>query len=83
MEKDKKEYVERDKEKDSRPHLVDVTYPEKEPWKTNIYFGQRNGFSAHAHVALSGSAILYLRDEQGREIILNGDVVTNNTSQSQ
>jgi len=81
MEKDKKERVKESKEEDSSPHFVNTTNPKGEPWKTNIYFGQRDGISAHAHVALSGSAVLYFRDEQGKEIILNGDVVTKNTSQ--
>lgn len=69
-----------EKEEDEHPHFVDVNYPEKEPWRTDILFGQRNGFNSHGHMAASGAAIWYLRDEQGKEIIVNGSVVSNNNS---
>ena len=81
MEEEKKEEIK--KEEDSPPHFVSTTNPKEEPWKTNIYFGQRDGLSAHAHVALSGSAILYIKDEQGNKYTLAGQVDSNNTSQSQ
>ena len=60
------------KEKDLHPHFVDVTYPEKEPWKTNIYFGPRKGAGSHAHLVASGATVWYLRDVDGKEIIKEG-----------
>ena len=67
------------KEDDKHPHFVEATYSKNEPWKTNIYFGPRDGSGFHAHVVASGAAIWYLRDAEGREIIKNGDGVSNNT----
>ena len=69
------------KEEDSRPHFVDVNYPEKEPWKTDIFFGQRDGSVSHAHLVASGAIIWYLRDEEGKEIIKDGKESVKNISQ--
>ncbi|OGI65683.1 hypothetical protein A2647_05070 [Candidatus Nomurabacteria bacterium RIFCSPHIGHO2_01_FULL_40_24b] len=66
-----------EKEKDSRPHFVDANYPKDELWKTNIYFGPRDGTGLHAHLVLSGAAILYLRDIPGDVIIKNGEEKNN------
>ena len=56
-------------------HFVDAIYPNKKPWLTNIYFGQRNSSGLHAHIVASGSAIWYFRDEQGKEIVRDGCIV--------
>jgi len=37
-------------------------------------FGQR-GANSHGHATLSGACLLYMRDEQGKEIIKNGSKV--------
>ena len=68
----------KDKENNSRPHFVDATYPKEEPWKTNIYFGPRDGTGSHAHIVASGTAILYFRDAEGKEIVRNKKEVSNN-----
>jgi len=65
------------RKEDSYPHFVDATYLPNEPWITNIYFGQRDGSGSHAHLVASGAKIWYLRDESGKEIIKNGQIVTN------
>ena len=66
------------KEEDSRPHFVDATYPKSQPWKTNIYFGQRDGTGSHAHLSISGAAVWYLRDINGQEIVKEGKKVSDN-----
>ena len=63
------------KEESKKPHFVDATNPKNEPWKTNIYFGQREGSGSHAHLVASGAVILYLRDEEGKEIIKEGKLL--------
>ena len=75
------ENIEKDKkEEDTHPHFVDATYPANENWKTNIYFGQRDGSGSHAHLVASGARIWYLRDINGEEIIKEGKLVANNAS---
>lgn len=64
--------MEMKKTKEGRAHFVEATYPEKEPWKTNVYVGPRDGSGVHAHLVASGAAILFLRDINGEEIIRNG-----------
>ncbi len=62
-------------ENDSNPHFAKiVNYAPNEPWRTDILVGQK-GSEPHGHLSLSGASILYLRDEQGKEIIVNGDVM--------
>jgi hypothetical protein len=53
---------------DKRPHFVKTIDYHEEPWLTDIIFGQR-GSNSHAHIVASGAMILYLRDEEGKEII--------------
>lgn len=57
------------KEEKEKPHFVDTAYPEKEPWRTDVYIGPRDGSGNHAHIVASGSALIYLRDINGKEII--------------
>ena len=52
----------------SRPHFAEIIDYNKEPWLTDIIIGQK-GSKKHAHMTLSGAVILYLRDEEGKEII--------------
>lgn len=68
------------KKEDLHPHFVDATYPKNEPWKTNIYFGPRDGTGSHAHLVASGATIFYLRDANGNEIVKDGEEIINNTS---
>jgi hypothetical protein len=70
MEKDNEEIK-------SHPHFakaIDCT--KEEPWRTDFIFGQ-TGVNPHGHLAASGAIIWYLRDEQGKEIIKNGEVIKN------
>src|SRR3989344_3266184 len=70
------------KEKDSKPHfMVQINYAPNQDWRTDFTLGQI-GTVPHGHMALSGATVWYLRDEQGKEIIVDGQVVTN-TFQSQ
>lgn len=62
------------KEENSKPHFVKVIDYNNQPWLTDIILGQRN-VDTHAHVTLSGAGFWYLRDEQGNEIIKNGEVI--------
>ena len=55
-------------EKTSRHHFAEVIDYNEEPWLTDIIIGQK-GSKKHAHITLSGAVILYLRDEEGKEII--------------
>jgi hypothetical protein len=65
-----------------KPHFVaEINYAPNQDWRTDFNFGQR-GSTSHGHMAASGATIWYLRDEQGKEIIVDGKVITN-TSQSQ
>jgi len=57
------------KKEDKEPHFVTTTNPEKEPWLTNFYFGQRDGSGSHGHGVISGGDLIYLRDMNGLEII--------------
>ena len=71
------------KEEDSKPHFAKVyDYAPEETWRTDMAIGQR-GSERHGHLSLSGATVWYLRDEQGKEIVVNGGVVPNNTFQSQ
>ena len=54
------------KDKIERPHKV-IDY-NKEPWLTDIIVYQK-GSNKHAHMTLSGSQILYLRDAEDKEIV--------------
>ncbi len=72
MKNNKKEEAKKTQENISRPHFVDATFPANEPWKTNIYFGPRDGTGSHAHLVASGAAIFYLRDMEGTEIVKDG-----------
>ena len=68
--------------KEEKPHFVcEINYSPNQNWRTDFTLGQR-GSNPHGHMALSGAAIWYLRDEQGNKIIVDGQVVTN-ISQSQ
>ena len=55
-------------EEDSRAHFAKVIEYNKELWLTNVIIGQK-GFKSHAHMTLRGASILYLRDEECKEII--------------
>jgi len=75
MVEDKKE-----KEEKKKPHFVcEINYAPHQDWRTDFIFGQR-GSDSHGHMAVSGGAIWNLKDEQGNEIIVDGQIVTN-TSQ--
>jgi len=64
-----------------KPHFVcEINYAPNQDWRTDFNFGQR-GSDSHGHMATSGAAIWYLRDEQGKEIIVDGKAVLTNTSQ--
>jgi len=63
---------------DSQPHFVSVTNPEAESWKTNIYFGLRDGSGSHSHLVISGALIWYLRGGEEKEIIKEGKPVVKN-----
>ena len=77
MEKDRKDGSNKDKE-GSHPHFIKAIKYNRESWLTDFLFGQR-GFESHGHATLSGASLWYLRDEQGKEIIRNGSVVSNQT----
>jgi len=63
------------KEKHSKPHFAKVVdYAPNEPWRTDFIFGQK-GKGSHAHLVASGAIIHYLRDEQGKEIIVGGNII--------
>lgn len=66
MEKTKEDNLK--KEEKSSPHFAQVINYNKEPWLTDIIIGQK-GSKRHGHMTLSGNVILYLRDEEGKEII--------------
>lgn len=73
--------VEEKKEQDKKPHFVcEINYAPEQNWRTDFTFGQR-GSDSHGHMVASGAIIWYLRDEQGNEIIVDGKVVSKNTSQ--
>ncbi len=61
--------MENKKEKTEKPHFVDATYPQDEPWRTDLYFGPRDGSNSHAHIVASGAAVIFFRDMEGKEII--------------
>ena len=75
----KKEKPNENKEEPSRPHFTKVIDYNDQPWLTDIIFGQRTAGS-HAHATLSGAAIIYLRTEEGKEIIRNGSIVSDKSS---
>jgi len=63
--------------KKKKPHFVaEINYVPNQDWRTDFIFGQR-GSQSHGHMATSGAMIWHLRDEQGNEIIKDGQVVTN------
>lgn len=66
MEENKKEV--KKAEKIERPHEAKVIDYNKEPWLTDIIIYQK-GSNKHAHMTLSGTQILYLRDAEDKEII--------------
>lgn len=66
MEEIKKE--DKKKEENSRPHFAKVIEYNEQPWLTDVIVGQK-GSKSHAHMTLSGATILYLKDEEGKEII--------------
>lgn len=71
-----------EKKEDTKPHFVcEIAYAPHQDWRTDFTLGQK-GLTPHGHMALSGAAIWYLRDEQGNEIVKDGQIVTN-ISQSQ
>ncbi len=77
MSEDKEE-----KKEEKKPHFVcKINYSPNQNWRTDFTFGQR-GSDSHGHMAASGAQIWYLKDEQGNEIIVDGQVVKN-ISQSQ
>ena len=78
MKKDKEQKGDNKKEKSPLHFLKRIRYSKSESWRTDFLFGQRESKS-HGHIALSGTIKFYLRDEQGREIVLNGDIISNNT----
>lgn len=70
-----KNLKEAQREEDSKPHFAKVVdYAPKETWRTDILIGQKDS-DPHGHIALSGAAIWYLRDEKGKEIIKEGNLV--------
>ena len=66
MTKTKKE--DKKKKKKSNPHYAKVIDYNEQPWLTDVVIGQKES-KKHAHMTLSGATILYLRDEEGKEII--------------
>jgi len=72
MEETKKE--DKKKEENSRPHFAKIIEYNEQPWLTDIIVGQK-GSASHAHMTLSGTKILYLRDAEDKEII-KGDLLT-------
>ena len=78
-----KEGKEEKKEETKKPHFMcEINYAPHQNWRTDFIFGQR-GSDSHGHMATSGAAIWNLKDEQGNEIIVDGNVVPMSTSQSQ
>lgn len=63
------------KEEDSCPHFVKIIEYNEQPWLTDVIIGQK-GSQSHGHLTASGAIIWYLKDEQGKEIIKNGSVVS-------
>lgn len=62
------------KKNSSKPHFAkEHNYAPQEIWRTDFTIGQK-GSVEHGHLALSGSSIWYLRDELGKEIIVDGKV---------
>ena len=57
-----------EKSKIERSHEAKVIDYNKEPWLTDIIVYQK-GSNKHAHMTLSGSQILYLRDAEDKEIV--------------
>jgi len=49
-------------------HFVKIVEYSNQPWRTDIIFGQK-GSKAHGHLALSGAIPIYMRSEEGKEII--------------
>jgi len=69
-------------EKKKKPHFIaEINYAPDQDWRTDFIFGQRRT-NSHGHMVASGAMIWHLRDEQGNDIIVDGEVI-NNTSQSQ
>ena len=64
------------KEENKKPHFVkEIDYAKDQDWRTDFAFGQK-GSNNHGHMTASGALIWYLRDEQGKEIIKNGSIVS-------
>ncbi len=54
-----------------RKHLYfvkKIDYNKNEPWLTSFIFGLR-GSPNHGHLIVSGASVIYLRDEEGNEIV--------------
>ena len=63
------------KKENSKPHFTKVIdYAPEETWRTDVLIGQKDS-EPHGHLALSGSAVWYLRDEEGKEIVVDGNVI--------
>lgn len=62
------------KEKTPDVHFAKAIPYNNEPWLTDFTFGQR-GAKLHGHMTISGAQIQYLRDEQGVDIIIDGNVI--------
>ncbi len=62
------------KKEEDKPHFSKVyDYAPEEPWRTDIAIGQK-GSKKHGHLSLSGATVWYLRDEQGKEIVVDGNI---------
>ncbi|MBR9704867.1 hypothetical protein GOV12_05625 [Candidatus Pacearchaeota archaeon] len=69
--------MENEKHKESsKPHFAKIIDYTGEPWRTDIILGQKES-NSHGHIALSGSAIWFLRDEEGKVIVEDGEIVMN------
>lgn len=59
------------KEKKADRHFAKPIEYSDETWRTDFTIGEK-GSKAHGHLALSGTGVWFLREENGREIIVDG-----------
>lgn len=70
----------------SKPHFakkIDYAPARDEPWRSDFLIGQSGSlYRQHGHLALSGTGVLYFRDESGKVIVEDGSILTNNLQPS-
>lgn len=69
-----KESTNKKKENAEQHFVCKINYSPDQDWRTDFTLGQK-GSESHGHMALSGAQVWYLRDEQGNEIIVDGQSV--------